>query len=114
MTKSDEETTLTINIKPIYLLHAIGRITTPPVPNLVDLSSTWAIIRYLWAFEIPGVSTNPLLLLSSIARQIDFHQKALLSDEIGMGMAYYIMTNFFKTTEVIDVSIALEEMNGRW
>jgi len=96
-------------IQPISLLHSIGRITTPHVPNLADLSSTWAIIRYLWAFE-PVQGLEQQLLLSSIARQIDFHQKQLLSDEIGMGMAYYIMTEFFSTTEVIDVSIALQEL----
>jgi len=101
---------ITIYLKPLSLLHAIGRITTPPVPNLADLSSTWALIRYFWAFEIPNRTTNQPLILSNIARQIDFHQKALLSDEIGMGMAYYIMTKYFKTTEVIDVSIALKEM----
>lgn len=99
----------TVYIQPISLLHSIGRITTPPVPNLADLSSTWAIIRYLWAFE-PVHSLGQQLLLSSIARQIDFHQKVLLSDEIGMGMAHYIMTEFFTTTEVIDVSIALQEL----
>jgi hypothetical protein len=99
----------TVTIQPISLLHSIGRITTPPVPNLADLSSTWAIIRYLWAFE-PAQNQGQQLLLSSIARQIDFHQKVLLSDEIGMGMAYYIMTEYFNTTEVIDASIALQKL----
>jgi len=99
----------TVYIQPISLLHSIGRITTPPVPNLADLSSTWAIIRYIWAFE-PLHGIRRPLLLSDIARQIDFHQKVLLSDEIGMGIAYYIMTEFFHTTEVIDVSIALQEL----
>lgn len=47
-------------------------------------------------------------MLSTIAREIDFHQKALLSDEVGMGMANYLMTNYFQTTNAIDVSIALQ------
>lgn len=29
----------TIHIRPISLLHAVGRITTPPIPNPADLSS---------------------------------------------------------------------------
>jgi hypothetical protein len=98
----------TIDIRPISLLHAIGRITTPPIPNLADLSSTWAIIRYLWAFEVSNERRNQPLVLSTIAREIDFHQKALLSDEVGMGMANYLMTNYFQTPNAIDISIALQ------
>jgi len=97
----------TIQIKPFSLLHSIGLITTPPIPNLASLSSTWAIIRYLWAFEA-GTQRMPRLLLSSIARDLDFHQKAVLSDEVGMGMAWYIMNNYFHTTAARDVSKALE------
>jgi hypothetical protein len=97
-----------VQIKPISLLHAIGRITTPPVPNLAHLSSTWAVIRYLWAFETTGAGSIQPLKLSSVARELDFHQKGLLSDEVGMGMAWYIMTSFFNTTNAIDVSVALQ------
>ncbi len=101
-----------INIKPIHLLHALGRITTPPVPNLADLSSTWAILRYVWAFNAPTNSTGNSLVLSETARKLDFHQKALLSDEIGIGMAYYIMMNYFRTSHAVDVSVALE--TNKW
>jgi hypothetical protein len=38
------------SISPLNLLHSIGIITTPIIPNMVDISSTWAIIRYFWAF----------------------------------------------------------------
>lgn len=98
----------TITIKPIFLLHSIGRITTPPVPNFASLSATWAVIRYLWAFDTDGTTHSQPLHLSRIARDLDFHQKAVLSDEVGMGMAWYIMTGYLGTTEAIDVSIALE------
>jgi len=98
-----------ITIKPISLLHAIGRITTPPVPNLAHLSSTWAIIRYLWAFDVLNIASGSApLRLSSVARDLDFHQKCLLSDEVGMGMSWYIMTNYFNTTNAIDISLALK------
>jgi hypothetical protein len=74
------------------------------VPNLVDLSSTWAIYRYIWAFA----HNSATLSLSQIATEIDFHQKGLLSDEIGIGMAYWLMTNYFGvTTPPIDADIAL-------
>lgn len=103
---------LRIQIKPILLLHAIGRITTPPVPNLADISSTWAIIRYIWAFDTGDGYRSPRLILSDTAREIDFHQKTLLSDEVGMGMACYIMTNFFGTDEVVNISEAIN--NQSW
>jgi hypothetical protein len=96
-----------IDLKPIRLLHSLGRITTPPIPNLAGLSSTWAIIRYIWAFD--NNRRNNHLRLSHIARELDFHQKCLLSDEIGMGMAYYIMTNFFNTPKHRDASLALHD-----
>jgi hypothetical protein len=96
-----------INVKPIHLLHSIGRITTPPIQNLASLSSTWAIIRYCWAFAGHSVGSLSSLILSPTARDLDFHQKMLLSDEVGVGMAWYIMTNYFKTTSAIDVSVAL-------
>jgi hypothetical protein len=91
-------------IRPLDLLHDIGRITTPIVPNLVDLSSTWAIYRYVWAFA----QQPKKLCLSQTAKEIDFHQKGLLSDEVGIGMAYWLMANYFGVvTPPIDVDVAL-------
>lgn len=91
-------------MRPLDLLHAIGRITTPIMPNLVDLSATWAIYRYVWAFS----QSSPRLSLSQTATEIDFHQKGLLSDEIGIGTAYWLMVNYFGvTTPPIDVDVAL-------
>ncbi len=105
---------LQIQIKPIILLHAIGRITTPPAPNLTDISSTWAIIRYIWAFDTGGSNRDPRLILSDTARRIDFHQKTLLSDEVGMGMAFYLMANYFGTvgTAKILINCSLELFIG--
>ncbi|MCA9733815.1 MAG: hypothetical protein H6695_05935 [Deferribacteres bacterium] len=92
-----------VEIKPIDLLHSIGLATTPPIPNLVDLSSTWALIRYIWAFN-PDIDN---LAVSQIAKNIDFHQKGVLSDEIGIGMAYWLMKRFFGAKKSIDVDIAI-------
>jgi hypothetical protein len=97
-----------LSIKPFNLLHSIGRITTPPIPNLVDFSSTWAIIRYIWAFEPMASGTAAPLMLSGMAREIDFHQKALLSYQMGIGFAHYLMVNYFGTSNPIDVGIALQ------
>jgi len=96
---------LRITVKPIDLLLSIGRITTPPVTNLVEISSTWALIRYIWAFE-PYNRRNyhHTLRLSEEARNIDFPQKALLSDEMGVGFSYYLMTNYFNAINPADFS----------
>src|SRR5437764_371850 len=67
-----------IPLIPAYLLHRLGVVTTPAVENLADICSTWAYLRYLWAFEIPYPGTlNPALRLSDAAKNIDFHQKGL-------------------------------------
>lgn len=96
-----------VEITPVDLLYAIGKITTPRIDNIVDLCSTWARIRYLWAFNpAPGPSNR--LCLSKNATNIDFHQKGLLSDEIGIGMGDLIVERFFHGKNPIDVEIALE------
>jgi hypothetical protein len=94
-----------IYIAPIEILAAIGRITTPKTDNLADLSSTWAIIRYIWAIQPSPAGTK--MCLSQIAKEIDFHQKALLSDEMGVGFAYYIISNYFDGTNPVDVDVVL-------
>jgi hypothetical protein len=93
-----------VAVSPLELLHAMGRATTPTIPNLADISSTWAIIRYIWAFE---PSQGGRLQLSKVAREIDPHQKTLLSDQIGVGIAAYLMGRFMGSPESIDVDVAL-------
>ena len=40
---------------------------------------------------------------------MDFHQKTLLSDEFGIGMAGLLMENFFGAGSFVDISIALND-----
>jgi hypothetical protein len=85
-------------------------VTTPAIENLADISSTWAYLRYLWAFDIPPAKTvNPLLRLSEAARNIDFHQKGLLSDQIGVGMAAVLMGSYLGAPLAADVSVAMDD-----
>ncbi len=87
------------------LLLFMGRISTPRIENLVDLCSTWARIRYIWAFfPYPNPSE---LRLSEEALNIDFHQKGLMSDEIGVGMAALISERCFGGTNPVDVDVAV-------
>ena len=100
---------LTVKLAPIHLLHRLGVLTTPVVPNLTDISSTWAYIRYLWAFELPDGTPNDPLRLSDAALGLDFHQKGLMSDQIGVGMAALIMELYFNAPDGTDVSVAVNE-----
>lgn len=90
------------------LLHALGEITTPPVPNFANLSATWAMVRYIWAFEADPAAI-PALRRSAAAVDLDFYQKILLSGEIGVGLAALVMKLFFGVTKPgVDVSAALK------
>src|SRR5438046_2966562 len=93
----------TATFRLIDLLLAIGEITTPPVPNFADISSTWAVLRYVWAFDVPPAGTVGRLRLSQTARELDRHQKTLLSDQMGVGMAKYVMSRFFSLHKALDV-----------
>jgi hypothetical protein len=94
-------------IRPVDMLHVLGRITTPPITELIDLSSTWAEIRYLWAF-VPNFDPNRLraLRLNPTVKALDFHQKTLLSDEFGVGFAAYFMFVCARASDPVDVFVA--------
>ncbi len=96
-----------IQVAPVEILSSLGRITTPKIDNLADISSTWARIRYLWAFE--PTPANTTMQLSRIAKEIDFHQKGLLSDEMGVGFASYIISNYFGGSNPADLDVIFRE-----
>jgi hypothetical protein len=96
-----------ILLTPAYLLQRVGWVTTPAVENLADICSYWAYIRYLWAFKTP-VNPGDKLRLSDVARSIDFHQKSLMSDQIGVGMAAVLMGDYLEAPIATDVDIALK------
>ena len=96
-----------VDVAPIHLLHRLGVVTTPAVPNLADICSTWAYLRYMWAFELPDGTPDDRLRLSQPARTIDFHQKGLMSDQIGVGMAALIMSYLFGAPDACDVDVAM-------
>ncbi|MGA2851837.1 MAG: hypothetical protein ABSE46_22775 [Terracidiphilus sp.] len=100
--------TMEIQIVPAYMLHRLGVVTTPQIEDLADICSTWAYFRYLWAFDIPAPGAiNPPLRLSEAAQQIDFHQKGLLSDQIGVGMAAFLLGTYLDAPLSVDVDVAV-------
>ena len=94
-------------VAPGELLFSIGRVTDPRIDNLADIASTWARLRYLWAFEPSAAGFG--LCLSGPAMTIGYHQRALLSDEVGCGMAHLIANRYFGATgPAIDAEAALD------
>lgn len=98
-----------IPIVPQYLLHRLSVVTTPAVENLADICSWWAYFRYLWAFDIPVSAGIRPLRLSTAAREIDFHQKALLSDQIGVGVCAVLLGDYLDAPLAADVSVAMKD-----
>ena len=96
-----------VSIKPIEMLQALGKITTPPITELIDRSSTWAEIRYIWAFRPDFRGARPSTLrLNPTVKSLDFHQKTLLSDEFGVGLAAHFMEVRGGASNGVDVFVA--------
>jgi hypothetical protein len=98
-----------IPVVPQYLLQRLSVVTTPAVENLADICSWWAYFRYLWAFEIPVLGGIGSLRLSQAARNIDFHQKALLSDQMGIAMTAVLLGDYLGAPLAADVSVAMRD-----
>lgn len=97
-------------IRAIDLLRKIGELTTPAWVNMATLSASWATRRYFWAIDdSPIVRRN--FRLSPDVTDLDFHQKTLLSDEVGIGMAGLVLEQIFDAGSSVDVSAALEDAN---
>src|SRR5208282_4917305 len=93
--------------RPIRLLHKIGRMTTPSgLANMARLRAGWATRRYFWAIA-EASDNNQRFRLSNDALGLDFHQKGLLSDEFGIGMAGLFMEEHLGIAESMDISLAL-------
>lgn len=82
-------------VMPMDLLHGLGR-TTSALPGLSELGAAglpglnalrltcqWAIARYLWLFA----ADRRLLRLSGLTDEVRRHQRALLSEHLGIALA---------------------------
>ncbi len=66
------------------VLLTIGIVTSPPRAAGFSLSEYWAWLRYICA-----ISTQPGLALVPEYRDLDSHQKTILSDDFGMGFSVH-------------------------
>lgn len=74
----------------MHFLSSIGTLTTLSYPVEFDLSRIHAFFRYAWLFDAPG----PLRLRDSVS-EVDFHQKTLISDELGVGVSGLVASQLF-------------------
>jgi hypothetical protein len=97
-----------MTFRAIDVLRKIGELTTPQWVNMARLSSSWATRRYFWA--IAAARTSPgRFRINSECKDLDFHQKTLMSDEFGVGFAGLAMERLFNTNAWVDVSVALSD-----
>ena len=97
-------------IRAIDLLRKIGELTTPTWVNMATLSASWATRRYFWAID-DSQTAGRSFRLSPDVTDLDFHQKTLLSDEFGIGMAGVVIEQLFDAGSSVDVSAALKDAN---
>jgi hypothetical protein len=97
-----------LEFRAIDVLRKIGELTTPQWANMARLSSSWATRRYFWAIAQPR-RAPARFRLNSECRDLDFHQKTLMSDEFGVGFAGLVMERLFNTDAWVDTSVALAD-----
>jgi hypothetical protein len=71
--------------------------TRPPTVQGFYLADFWAWLRYAWAFD-----GSPNLRLRREWESVDPHQKAVLSDELGVGFTTYLLSTGLGCSQFID------------
>jgi hypothetical protein len=71
--------------------------TRPPTVQGFHLSDFWAWLRYTWAFD-----SSLDLRLRPEWESVDPHQKAVLSDELGVGFTTYLLSTELGCSQFID------------
>jgi hypothetical protein len=97
-----------LNFRSLDFLRKIGELTTPKKINLARLSASWATRRYFWAIHTSNLAPTATerFRLSKDARNMDRHQKTLLSDEFGMGFAGLVAERLLQVDDFVDVEFA--------
>jgi len=91
----------------LQFLSSIGTLTTLSYPVEYDLSRIHAFFRYAWLPAAPG----PLRLRDSIS-EVDFHQKTLISDELGVGVSGLVASQLFGVRYFADASPFLKKYSS--
>ena len=87
------------------LLLTIGYLTTPIHTPGVSLSSFWAFVRYLHA-----VSDEGDLRLTPAFFELDSHQKAILSDDFGIGVPIRWLLDHLQIASIVEGRYFIQRM----
>lgn len=86
-----------LNLSILELLLLIGYLTTPSQLFGTSMSVLWALVRYLDA-----VSDEPDLRITREFSQLDAHQKTIVSDDFGMGVPIYWLSEHLAIEPPVD------------
>lgn len=86
---ADVDPTVDFGVRPFDVLLELGAATTPPLLHHMRLAERWALLRYGWALEAAGKSLSPMRL-SVLGQQPRYHHRALMSEDLGIGLACLI------------------------
>lgn len=95
---------------PIHLLEMLLRIgdhTTPALNIQSGVARMWPLLRYLHA-----ISDSPQLKFRSGWKEVDAHQKAIASDDFGVGLGMSVLYSAFDYTACVDGRAFLHRMNS--
>lgn len=87
----------TYEVDMAQVLLMIGRVTTPPLSSGASLAEFWACVRYMFAWR-----PSQWLSLTDEFGDLDPHQKTILSDDLGMGIPLYWLTNRLRLNSYCD------------
>jgi hypothetical protein len=89
------------------MLLRVGELTTPVLNVQSGVARLWPLLRYLHA-----VSDTPHLKFRSAWKDVDAHQKAIASDDFGVGLGMSVLYSAFAYVGCVDGRAFLHRMNS--
>lgn len=100
--------TISWNCNTLAAMLRIGYLTSPPTYSGFHLSTFWAWLRYSSAIESSSVN----LQLRKEWSDIDSHQKAILTDDFGMGFTCQYLADQHCFDEFVDTKYLIDVLLG--
>ncbi|UJP41058.1 hypothetical protein [Cellulomonas palmilytica] len=102
-----------ITVRPVQILHELAVATRfAYAPDVFEVYRYWALMRYVGGFDRTK-AMPPALTLSAAARKVRGHQRAIMSEEFGVGMSVVLARRWFEHTfpglvmDTVDVDVAI-------
>ncbi|KQV57385.1 hypothetical protein ASC70_14210 [Caulobacter sp. Root343] len=91
----------------LEMLLRIGEHTTPVLNIQSGVARMWPLLRYLHV-----ISDSPQLKFRSAWKEVDAHQKAIASDDFGVGLGMSVLYSAFDYAACVDGRAFLHRMNS--